>query len=169
LRFFFVQTDDSKRETQAFLAGLDQMGKPPTSTQLRTVTDAIRAQYARAFAGEGPIQGGKWAALAPSTVRERISKGFPGSHPILQRTGSYRESWVNRNWPAHIEDYQETAGGWQVSVGSQDYRTKWLEKGGARLPARPVRVGMSNQAIGIIAAVKRIYDSRWPNKNQYSK
>ena len=164
MKFTFTQTDASRLQVKAFIDGVQQMLQPPNPDQAEKVADAIRAQYARAFAGEGPIQGVAWSQLAPSTVRDRISKGFGGAHPILVRTGSYRASFTQQGAAGHIDDFRETGGGWSITVGSRDFRAKFLNPGTARMPSRPVNEGTNRQAIGIYDAIARIYDAKWNRK-----
>ena len=38
----------------------------------------------------------KWAPLAKFTVKDRLASGFPGEHPILQRTGRLKDSIQKR-------------------------------------------------------------------------
>jgi hypothetical protein len=48
-----------------------------------------------AFFTEGGTTGRKWPDLAPSTQADRVRKGFPGAHPILQRTGKLARALVS--------------------------------------------------------------------------
>lgn len=54
---------------------------------LRDALPEIRAAHALNFATEGASGRGKWAALAPRTLRDRRRLGF-GPGPILHRTGA---------------------------------------------------------------------------------
>lgn len=47
------------------------------------------------FRSEGGLTGG-WVKLADSTVAGRIRAGYGGEHPILQRTGALRKSFISR-------------------------------------------------------------------------
>ena len=47
------------------------------------VNESVQSRFKKET---GP-SGRKWAQLKPTTVRERKSKGFGPSHPILERTG----------------------------------------------------------------------------------
>lgn len=163
MRFLFVYEKATEQEVARLVAGVEDMRRPPTRAEERSVANAIRAQYKRAFEGQGTIGGAKWARLAPATVKDRERRGYPGTRPILIRTGTYRRSWTDQFSPDHVQDLQVTpGGGWQLAVGSADYRAKWHEKGTTRMPARPVRIGMDRQAIGVVGAIERIYDGRWP-------
>lgn len=62
--------------------------------------DTFRKEISMQFNTEGAHGGHPWQQLASSTVLDRISKGFPGEHPILQRTGRLRDSLTEEN---HID------------------------------------------------------------------
>lgn len=111
----------------------------PGSGEVRKVATAVRQAYAENFSKQGSAAG-PWAPLAPSTVADRILKGFPGSAPILRRTGSYQDSFTNPNNADHISEVERTASGWTLAEGSQDIRTTTLNNGYAprNIPARPV-------------------------------
>lgn len=51
----------------------------------------IREAIADNFAGEWDGEE-HWKQLAPRTVQDRIAKGYPGSHPILERSGDLKNS-----------------------------------------------------------------------------
>jgi len=51
------------------------------------VIQVFREIARQAFGTEGAsTASGAWAPLKPATVKDRERKGFPGAHPILQRT-----------------------------------------------------------------------------------
>lgn len=104
------------------------------------ITNPIRAGFAHNFDTEagGPFRQ-QWRDLADRTNREREQLGFPPAHPILERTGGYKSSWVNRMDPNHHERQhrhgQMSAGGFvgqnmlTIVVGSIDYRAPIHELG----------------------------------------
>lgn len=47
----------------------------------------VRAELRRNFLTEGANTGRRWAALKPSTQRERARRGYGPAHPILRRRG----------------------------------------------------------------------------------
>lgn len=70
---------------QRKLEGLaERMGDltPAWPSVLRVFRGIMRAT----FATEGASTGSPWPQLAESTVKQREREGFPGRHPILQRT-----------------------------------------------------------------------------------
>ena len=54
----------------------------------------ILADVEQQFRSEGGLTGG-WKKLTDSTVAGRIRAGYGGKHPILQRTGALRKSFVS--------------------------------------------------------------------------
>lgn len=62
--------------------------RPAWPAVVRTFQAIERA----AFESEGRSSGGAWPALAPRTVADRIRFGFPGAHPILQRTHALQQA-----------------------------------------------------------------------------
>jgi phage gpG-like protein len=51
------------------------------------VIQVFREIARQAFGTEGAsTASGAWAQLKPATIKDRERKGFPGAHPILQRT-----------------------------------------------------------------------------------
>lgn len=73
-------------EALAFIAEVEQTLKQPTEGVQRA-TNAVAAQWLVNFEREG-AEYRQWAGLADSTVQKRIRYGYPGSHPILRRSGS---------------------------------------------------------------------------------
>lgn len=57
---------------------------------LREAIPTVREAHRANFTTEGAAGRGRWAALAPSTLRERARLGF-GPGPILVRTGELRD------------------------------------------------------------------------------
>lgn len=126
----------------------------PTRQQLQPVQEAIRAGFTENFDTES-AGGQSWAQLAPSTVIERVLLGYPGEHPILQRTGRYRSSFTNVGGE-HISDVDYQSGIVSLFEGSSDERVAELELGVGKMPARPV-LEMSHNAIdGIGDSVNRM-------------
>jgi len=94
--------------------------------------------------GIGPFAA--WANLAPSTVDDRIRKGFTPDDPLL-RTGSLRKS------------YEHKAKGAEAVVGSASIIALYMEQGTSKMPPRAV-VGpaaiASRDAVGRVAATTLI-------------
>ena len=135
----------------------------PTRQQLQPVQEAIRAGFTENFDTES-AGGQPWAQLALSTVIERVLLGYPGTHPILQRSGSYRASFTEANGTNHISEVEYQAGQVSLFEGSADERVAVLELGNERVPARPV-LELSHRTIDAIgdavnAMVSEILNAR---------
>jgi hypothetical protein len=125
------------------------------------ITNPVREGFANSFAVEG---GGrfsqKWADLADRTNRERTFLGFPAAHPILERTGRYKHSWITRTAADHFEK-QHRGGALSganfvgqnmltINVGSVDYRVPTLE-GGMAMPSHLIeREQMLRRSAGMV-------------------
>lgn len=132
-------TARGQRALRALIAFVTTLHNPPRR-MTRNVGEAVREGFADNFADESSGAGG-WAQLAPSTVEDRIRQGFPGAHPILERTGDYRRSFVDEGDPDHIHRVRVLAmQGWEMEEGSNDPRVAWLEGGTTTIPPRPVTI-----------------------------
>jgi len=106
-----------------------------------TVASAINRGFADNFRNEQAGDEAPWLSLRPFTIAQRKKKGF-GPGPILVQTGQYRDSFVKRSSPGHVEKFTGTRTGWRLESGSQDYRVGTLEYGGTNsmgrfVPPRP--------------------------------
>lgn len=128
-------------QTLSFFNDLALLGRlSPTNSDMAAVSEVIRRGIAENFANESAGDAGPWQQLAPRTVIERINQGYPGDHPILVRSGAYRDSFTNPSAPGHVEDISVTASGFLVEVGSTDDRAEILEYGLGNIPERPVTI-----------------------------
>lgn len=121
-----------------------------------TITEPIRTGFAHNFMREGS-QAGPWEPLADWTKSERMElmsqssffgtglvPGFSAEHPILQRTGEYRATWIDKSNALsglEIESLGQVSR--TIMVGSRHEHAGELSfgeirPGGGRLPARPV-------------------------------
>ena len=71
-----------------------------------------------------------WAPLAPRTVRERIAQGYPGSEPVLVRSGELMRAMTVG---LHVDE--STTG---VKVFSSHENWIELQLGRSNMPARPM-------------------------------
>lgn len=113
----------------------------------------LRGDFAEQFASQGGFykSRGKWAPLAPSTVKDRVRKGFFGPWPILIRTGALFTSLVDPNDGAHVEQITATS----LTIGTNFFTAPFHQLGTVKMPARQI-VGLSwNRQSGI---VKRLND-----------
>lgn len=102
--------------------------------------NVVRQGFDYNFEQEG-IPSGKWQELADLTKRERremqlfeaggLVPGFSEDHPILQRTGRYRQSWVNMNDQDAYSESFGGAGNFFMFIGSDDPRVAKLSGGGS--------------------------------------
>lgn len=132
-----IPSEQSERDLGEFLKRLESLGNPPASA-VRSVQAAIRAGFAQVFDSEGAAGEAPWAELAAATQRERRRLGFPPAHPILERTGDYRASFVQEGHAHHISEWDAGGGMWRIAEGSDDYRAKYHEPGGDIIPRRSV-------------------------------
>lgn len=126
------------------------------------LTQPIRDGFAYNFQQEG-TPGQPWKELAELTVEERermyytgtdifgqrirLVPGFTGEHPILQRTGDYKQSWIEFG-PRHaINVASSGAEGLNIEIeeGSKHPMAELLSLGGpnaagAIVPARPAHI-----------------------------
>lgn len=125
-----TETDFSRR-----LEFLRNMARPDPNF-VQQVGEAIRAEFRQNFAAESSGFG-RWAALAESTVLDRLRGGF-GAGPILNRSGGYEASWVDADDADHVSEIEALVGGWRLSEGSSHPLTGFHQQGTSRMPARPV-------------------------------
>lgn len=116
----------------------------PKRSHLEPVRLAIRDGFQENFDTES-AGGIPWARLAPSTAADRRRQGYAPYHPILVRTGGYRDSFVNPSNPDHISKIVRRSDRLQIFEGSDDFRVLWHEQGTRKMPARPV-LTISNRA-----------------------
>ena len=119
-----------------FFATLGERG--PGTAGRDQVAVAVRQGFAENFESQAAGDSGAWAALAPSTIKDRIRRGFPGPRPILVRRGDYRSSFTLHEAPDHVAEFETRPGLWLWREGSGDYRVGWLESGTEKMPPRPV-------------------------------
>lgn len=101
---------------------------------------AIRAGFADNFDREAAGDDYQWQQLAASTQAERRLLGYPPDHPILERSGDYRQSFTNPDHPAAFVETILTRYGLIIEAGSEEERAEWLEFGTPNIPAREVTV-----------------------------
>ena len=73
-----------------------------TASHKRRIIQPVLNGFEYNFQTESSEEG-PWQELAARTKEEREELGFPREHPILERTGSYRASWIKRGHPNHLE------------------------------------------------------------------
>ena len=131
----------------------------PGQNEKRSIEEAVRAGFAANFNNESSGNGNDWKPLAPKTNADRRKRGFPTTHPILVRTGSYRASFTVPGSANSLVEEESTGSEWTMYVGSSDNR-RILEFGGITIiddhevyvPPRPATI-LSDQAESNIASV----------------
>ena len=105
------------------------------------IADDFRQDFREQFSTEGSYIAKKmaWQPLAAATVKDRVSKGFFGEHPILYRTGRLMRSFTDKNSPGNITYITPT----ELSVGSNFWTAGWMHfgtehDGEPHVPARPI-------------------------------
>lgn len=131
-----LPTEASRRNLDRFLDLADALSAP-TREDMQPIQEVIRVNFAANFASESGDDA-RWAPLALRTIRERISLGYPGNHPILIRSGEYRRSFVEGDHPRHFSRAEAAGGRWLIEEGSTDKRAGTLEFGYGPVPPRPV-------------------------------
>lgn len=104
---------------------------------LEEIQFAIRAGLAENFDRER-AGGQRWAALAPSTVADRIRQGYGGAHPILRRSDDLATSYLDPEHSQHVSDVQYVADLIRVKEGSGHPLARYHEQGTRHMPARPI-------------------------------
>ncbi len=130
-------TPGSREEISRFLDLADELGSPGADS-VRPLQEGVRAGFAVNFTTEGRQAGAPWAALALVTMRERRRLGYPPDHPILVRSGGYRDSFIDETHPLHVSEWGVDGGVWRIDEGSRDPRAAELEYGRWNMPERPV-------------------------------
>ncbi len=117
--------DMTLREFAAFLSGLAH-GMPAAEKRgldkgAQLIEYEARREIGAYQTSAGPFSA--WPLLAPSTMADRVSKGFPADEPLL-RTGALRNSIGRR------------VGTREAVIGSDLPIAVWQEFGTRRIPAR---------------------------------
>lgn len=132
-------TPQTREEIDELLRRVEELARPRADA-VRPLQEGIRAGFAVNFASEGRGAGAPWAQLALFTMRERRRLGYPPDHPILVRSGSYRDSFTDETHPRHVSEWDAAGGVWRIVEGSSDPRAEELEYGRWNMPARPVTI-----------------------------
>ena len=125
-----MRTFNSGRAFAAFLlrmaAAEQQAVADGLAAAAKIVEDEAKASFGHYQARSGPFRA--WAALADSTKRDRVRKGFPEDAPLL-RTGHERDTIETR------------VSGNDAFVGSDSKVLAYLEFGTEKMPPRRVLGG----------------------------
>ena len=122
------------------------------------IAEDFRQDFREQFSTEGAFIAKKmaWAPLRPSTVRDRISKGYFGEHPILYRTGRLMRSFTDKNSPGNITYITPT----ELSIGSNYWTAAWMHFGTPKVVSRPI-AGLSwKRRSGIVDRIREFVDEQ---------
>lgn len=119
---------------------------------LESALPVVRQQFRANFQREGGREA--WAALAPSTIDERLRLGY-GRGPKLQRTGKLMRHVLNA--PAKTTRSGEGA---VMRIRPADSvggvpKYRILALGGSRIPSRPMVVLNKDGAVAVTSAISR--------------
>lgn len=121
-------------ELAAFFQGL----KSPTLYMRQILGDTVRGLFEEHFDNEGSRSAFSWEGLKDRTRAERRREGYGAEHPILVRSGYYKNSFTNLGAPDNFEQLVTRGDGWTMEFGSDDFRVNELEGGRDNMAARPV-------------------------------
>ena len=108
----------------------------PSVADVAPVADAIRAAFEENFDSESSAFG-RWQGLSRSTQRDRERSGYPPTHSILVRRGTYKKSFTDAGSNDHVQELDVDIAAWSLFVGSRHDFARWHELGTGRMPARP--------------------------------
>lgn len=89
------------------------------NAEKRKIAGGVTKAFQENFSTEGAASGNPWRPLAPRTVATRRLLDWPGSRPILKRSGNYESSFVNSSNGNHIEEITRSGSGLIFDVGSR--------------------------------------------------
>ena len=98
----------------------------------------LRDQFAKNYAQEGGWVGAgtSWPQLRPSTVADRIRKGFPGEHPILVRQGTLRDSLLQIGGYGNVYEVRPDGLTYGTTIPYAQYHQYGAPR--ANIPPRPL-------------------------------
>jgi hypothetical protein len=108
-----------------------------SASDQREIRQSIAEGFGQNFENQSAGSGSPWAALRPATILDRERKGFPGSRPILERTGNYRSSLEDLDDPDHYSLSYSTDTSLYLEEASNSPLYGLHEGGRGRVPARP--------------------------------
>jgi phage gpG-like protein len=134
--YFTVVVDFPGQEQ--LIRGIATFGQDITHLQpaWEEVGNYLLQDFAAQFHNEGGFLGAQvgplWAQLRPATVADRMRKGYPGEHPILQRSGSLMESVTQRNAAGNVFEASNEG----LRIGTTHELAKYHQYGTKKMVAR---------------------------------
>lgn len=148
----------TSKDLDEMLDGIVETFNKPKLSNVDVISNQMRQAIYENFSNESG-DGVAWVPLAQQTVEEREFLGFPGTNPILIRTGDLLNSLINPNDADHVEDITATAAGFTVDIGTMDSRAGELNNGSGRIPARPFLTMDDAQEQRLEAAIEAYFDA----------
>ena len=129
---FRLEGPQSPQDYAKDLNGMVERSKD-LSPAFEAIARYLQGVVMRNFKAEGrPV---KWAPLAPSTIADRMRKGY-GSGPILQRSGGLMKSLTTPGAPG----FSLRVGPRSVAYTSNIFYFRFHQVGTSKMPARPMLV-----------------------------
>ena len=118
---FFLHSEETKRAIKNLLSAVSDLKKP-----LGEVERFQKREIESQFSSEGAHITSRWAPLAPSTIAQRIRKGF-GAGPILTASGKMRKSNKRKKLNKNT-----------LQIENRQKYFKYHQSGTGRMPRRQV-------------------------------
>lgn len=106
---------DPNAALEASLGVLNARITDLTATFTKIATEVLEPAVQQQIETEGRFMDTPWAPLAPTTVKDRIKRGFSGPHPMLVRDNFLRESFTSGG-ADHVQDIQPMEMTWGSSL-----------------------------------------------------
>lgn len=154
-------TDDARARSRGLDRIFDAFGATVDDFPqvLEAAVPTVREAHRRVFESEGASGRGKWAPLAPATLRDRARLGFPPG-PIHVRTGALKAHVLAA--PARVT---RSGTGVELRIRPDDnvagvpkYRA--LALGTSRIPARPMVALGPGDAARVTSTIQRAFRDR---------
>lgn len=135
--FRLVPDPRGQRDLDSLARFFNTLGVRISGSDKEEIADAVHAGFAQNFvmqaSGAGP-----WAALKPRTVEQRRRLGFPGTRPILYRTGDYRDTFTEGGDPEHFSQAWNSSNRFVLEEGSESPLFPFHEGGTGTMAHRSV-------------------------------
>lgn len=135
--FRLVADPESQRDIDNLARVFSTLGLRIAGRDRAEIEDAVRDGYSQNFARQGSGDG-PWAALKPSTQKDRSRLGFAPARPILYRSGSLRDTFVEGAHASHFSQAWHSSNRFVLEEGSDDPRASTLQGGTRNMPPRSI-------------------------------
>ena len=120
-------------------------------------TEALIERLTARFDDEGDDASGKWAELRPATVAIRELAGFPGAHPINDRTGGMRR-WLTSATGSTSSSGDGRALEWPNKGTSKQEEKLATAQEGARVPPTVPRPVLALSSVDMALITEALVD-----------